>query len=550
MTRNALLSTTAALVVLQLGSRVFSFALNQVLLRSTSPHAFGVATIQFDTLRDTVLFLLREGIRGAVVRTRSTKTTNGSRLVVERQSRLIPALCWPLVVPVFYLFSRASASASRDRDRTLLLYAASTVIELWSEPMYLATLAEWERLTPTRVRIEGLAVVTKALATLVALRRGGGALEAYGWGQVTYALTLLIGLGFAVRTRTTATATDDDGWGLQKSEDGRYFDRDVVRLGWALTKQSAVKQVLTEGDKLAVARFGRADDLAGYAVALNYGSLVARIVFQPIEESSRLYFSSLSASASSGRRERLGSLESMSEHLSHVLMFYAHLSLVLTLLAPAYVAPAVQVVLGARWSDAASRTLTAYVYSLPFLAVNGVLEAAVQSVADDRGLRLASAWMGVCTVAFAATVAATLGRGGQGSVGLVVANCVAMALRIVFSSWYLWRYFRTELDRDKDKDNEEEEEEEEEGARRRRVWENLSPVASWGPSGSSVVAFGMGSRVVEASRVRAAGGGVVAHFATGAVVGVACLAVVAWSNRTRLGAAVTDLARRRRTKVE
>ncbi|GAA6015466.1 hypothetical protein JCM11491_004361 [Sporobolomyces phaffii] len=67
----------------------------------------------------------------------------------------------------------------------------------------------------------------------------------------------------------------------------------------------------------------------------------------------------------------------------------------------------------------------------------GVLEAAVRSVAEDHELRLASVWMGACAVAFASTVAVTLGRGGQGSVGLFAANCVAMALRIAFSSRYL-----------------------------------------------------------------------------------------------------------------
>jgi oligosaccharide translocation protein RFT1 len=61
------LGAGASLFVLQLGSRLFSFALNQLLLRSTTPQAFGIATIQLDTLMATVLFLVREGIRGAVV---------------------------------------------------------------------------------------------------------------------------------------------------------------------------------------------------------------------------------------------------------------------------------------------------------------------------------------------------------------------------------------------------------------------------------------------------------------------------------------------------
>lgn len=63
----SVLSTTLSLVGLQVASRLFSFGLNQALLRSTTPQAFGLATIQLDTLAGTVLFLLREGIRGAVV---------------------------------------------------------------------------------------------------------------------------------------------------------------------------------------------------------------------------------------------------------------------------------------------------------------------------------------------------------------------------------------------------------------------------------------------------------------------------------------------------
>jgi hypothetical protein len=62
-----LLSTTLSLVLLQLVSRLFSFSLNQLLLRSTTPQALGVATMGFEVVRDTGLFLVREGMRGAVV---------------------------------------------------------------------------------------------------------------------------------------------------------------------------------------------------------------------------------------------------------------------------------------------------------------------------------------------------------------------------------------------------------------------------------------------------------------------------------------------------
>lgn len=66
-TTSPLLKTTLSLIFLQLFSRLFSFSLNQVLLRSTTPQALGVATMGLEVVRDTTLFLVREGIRGAVV---------------------------------------------------------------------------------------------------------------------------------------------------------------------------------------------------------------------------------------------------------------------------------------------------------------------------------------------------------------------------------------------------------------------------------------------------------------------------------------------------
>lgn len=66
-TSSPLLRTTLSLVLLQLVSRLFSFSLNQLLLRSTTPQALGMATMGLEVIRDTGLFLVREGVRGAVI---------------------------------------------------------------------------------------------------------------------------------------------------------------------------------------------------------------------------------------------------------------------------------------------------------------------------------------------------------------------------------------------------------------------------------------------------------------------------------------------------
>jgi oligosaccharide translocation protein RFT1 len=50
-------------------------------------------------------------------------------------------------------------------------------------------------------------------------------------------------------------------------------DSSILKLAYALTKQSFFKQVLTEGDKVIVSRISPIEDQGGYALALNYGEL-------------------------------------------------------------------------------------------------------------------------------------------------------------------------------------------------------------------------------------------------------------------------------------
>ncbi|GAA6062749.1 hypothetical protein JCM10212_000389 [Sporobolomyces blumeae] len=601
MSNHAVLSTTLSLVALQVASRLFSFALNQLLLRSTTPTAFGVATLQFDTLRDTILFLVREGIRGAVVRTRGAATASEN----EKRTRPIHLFLSPLILPAFYLFARSTSpprsdpSSSGTFSRTLVLYAGSTLVELGAESSYLETLVRWETLTTRRVQVEGLAVGAKAVGTLAALKVvvPARALEAYGWGQLAYSLTLFVGLRWAVSS-TTRTETDSARDEAQvpseaKRVDARYFDWDVLGLGWALTKQNIVKQVLTEGDKLAVSKFGKGDDLGGYAVALNYGSLIARIVFQPLEESCRLYFSSLASRPPTASRPTASTSPhvEIATHLSLVLRFYTHLTLILTLLAPPFVVPVLRVLLGPTWASTAGTTLKAYLYSLPFLAFNGLTEAAFQSLADERWLRFGSYWMGVCTVAFASTVYVTMARrdavdGGvetTASQGLIVANCVNMALRTLFSCRFLYLHFarstashplRSPSPRSTGfkiaKDDARLEarstaasQGEETGSLDPKVREALD-WTTWMPNLSTIVAFLVAGRVCRSSEVvwlegirDAAEGGdggatalgsLARHVGVGAAAGVACLIVIAVTNKAQVKELVRSLQARRERK--
>uniref|UniRef100_UPI0009B455EC protein RFT1 homolog n=1 Tax=Monopterus albus TaxID=43700 RepID=UPI0009B455EC len=69
-------------------------------------------------------------------------------------------------------------------------------------------------------------------------------------------------------------------------------DWTLARLTWSFFKQSFLKQILTEGERyvmtfLNVLSFG---DQGVYDIVNNLGSMVARFIFLPIEESFYIFF--------------------------------------------------------------------------------------------------------------------------------------------------------------------------------------------------------------------------------------------------------------------
>lgn len=193
-------SSTRSLIALQLLSRIVTFSLNQILIRLASAKVFGTANVQFDLLRDTILFLSREGVRGVVGRIPS-QTENGasvSRTEKEKgkggnksdgSSRVASATQWrqirnllllpsviavPITLTVLSLYLQFlpfSTSAQPCFFPSLTLYIASTITEvIIVEPLYLYSLIEGEEPNiRLRVRAEGAAVILKAAVTTAAI---------------------------------------------------------------------------------------------------------------------------------------------------------------------------------------------------------------------------------------------------------------------------------------------------------------------------------------------------------------------------------------------
>lgn len=206
--------------------------------------------------------------------------------------------------------------------------------------------------------------------------------------------------------------------------------------------QSAVKHFLTQGDTVILAALASLEEQGQYALASNYGGLIARMVFQPLEETTRNVTSKLLA-ADQGKPPKPGNIVAARTYLCDILHAYGIVSVLACTIGPPAIPLVLKVLMGSQWASSELQDiLSAYCYYIPFLAFNGITEAFVSSVADNSELRQQTVWMGVFSAGFAAALYFFLGVCQLGAFGLVWANIINMALRICWSYMFIKRYFR------------------------------------------------------------------------------------------------------------
>jgi oligosaccharide translocation protein RFT1 len=215
--------------------------------------------------------------------------------------------------------------------------------------------------------------------------------------------------------------------------------------------QNSFKYILTQGDGLLIAAMASLRDQGAYALASNYGGLIARMLFQPIEETSRNLFAQLCASDPADKvqapqnREKSQQKDSRQHGarlLQDILKLYALVSLVAFSIGPIAAPILLRIVAGSRWADTeASDVLAIYCYYIPLLAINGVTEAFVAATASNEDLYYQSLFMGMFFAGFAGSAYFFLRVLRLGAQGLVLSNCVNMALRILFNVRFVKTFF-------------------------------------------------------------------------------------------------------------
>lgn len=435
------------LILLQVGSRALTFAVNQILLRFLSPELLGVSA-QLELFSISVLYFARESLRVAVQR-----QTHGTQAVVNL-SYLAVFFGIPLIYGLALLWLSSDLPNVPHFVDALSVYCLATFIELLTEPAFSAV--QQKLLYKIRASAESTATLLRCFGTcgsaILASKYGVdvGVLP-FAVGQLGYALALL-----AIYTYKMVPVAQKAKFSLFPKQMAStaetpmvydLFSLPLLRLTGSLSVQSALKYVLTQGDSLLITRLASLTDQGAFALASNYGGLIARMLFQPVEESSRNLFAKLCADTepvpAPQRPEQVQSLNKASRILKMILRVYMLLSLFAAILGPKVAPLLLSIVAGRKWADtSASEVLASYCFYIPFLAINGVTEAFVAAVATNTQLYGQSLSMGVFFACFASSAWYFISHLSWGASGVIAANSVNMGLRIVYNMWFIQRFFK------------------------------------------------------------------------------------------------------------
>jgi oligosaccharide translocation protein RFT1 len=217
----------------------------------------------------------------------------------------------------------------------------------------------------------------------------------------------------------------------------------LLWLGVNLYLQLIVKHFLTQGDSMILATFSTLEDQGIYSLASNYGGLIARMVFQPIEESSRNMWSKQLNAAEQDEKKHKAEVETAKSHLTDVLRAYGILAILALSIGPDVVPIGLKLLIGSRWvSEKVQSLLSAYCCYIPFLAFNGITEAFVSAAVSPSDMRRQAGWMMVFSLCFGTTSFFLLGVAKLGAFGLVWANIINMSVRTIWSLSYIKGYLR------------------------------------------------------------------------------------------------------------
>lgn len=222
------------------------------------------------------------------------------------------------------------------------------------------------------------------------------------------------------------------------------FNPDLNRLVLSFIKQGVLKQVLTEGEKyvMSVSPVLKFEEQAVYDVVNNMGSLAARFIFRPIEDSSYFYFTQTIARDIKLKDQDKDKIKESSQVLRNVCKGVTSIGLIGFVFGQSYSGTVLLLYGGHDFvaGGLPELLLKCHALAIILLAVNGVTEGYMFATNTSKQIDTYNYYMAIFSVTF--LLLSYQLTNIFGPVGFIWANCCNMAFRISYSLTYISKQYR------------------------------------------------------------------------------------------------------------
>lgn len=447
----------ASNILVQVINRGFTFVLGAVTLKYLqSSSILGIINVRLALLYTTLQFLSREPFRRGCLG-QAAKSSAKSWCRIVNTVWLGSILSIILAMPLAHIWSLNSPSVedlagttSEDYRHAVFLICLAAIIEMLEEPGFIY--AQAKALTDHNPRVEVVYVTLKCLLTAFItvfestnykLGQSSRILTKIALCQVFASSTSVIYSYMRLRSHHNLPISlflPSLGTPRQKDEKAIYrvLDRDSLKLSCSFVSQTFLKQLLTEGERYIMTFFNviTLSEQGIYDVVNNLGSIAARLVFKPIEDSGYTLFSQTVS-----RTEILDirKFYKVQENLMFLIKAMLLLGLIVLVFGYNFV-PLIVLYGGDKLNNPLAFHLMRWqLFYTPILAVNGVTECF--TFATMNTVEIASYNFYMILFSFGFLMSIYLTQSVLGSACFISSNCLIMLARIIFSYFVIRKYF-------------------------------------------------------------------------------------------------------------
>lgn len=455
-------------IIFQILFRCITFALNAFIIRHVGQTVLGIMNVRLLLLESTILFLSKEPILKACLT--DTKSHNWAQVI--NQIWLTVPLSGFVSLLFVYVWTNLLSSTGEEYLKQYQLgcyaIAISCVIDQITQSIVLV--GQSFCFIRLKVVLETIYIISRTIIFVVlVVKYPHKAINAFSIAQVSSSIIYCIshyGFFYWYIRRLNDYQKHRKGPSEFKSifSDMQDFpftsifdflpgfmdnkehllNKNLCVLTVSFFKQSVVKQVLTEGERyvMTISPVLTFSQQSMYDIVNNLGSLAARFIFRPIEESSYFYFTQMVKRDEPILKQNQKDVSEAATVLNQLCKIVTSIGLVVIVFGQSYSHTLLYLYGGHVLTNDLLPTnlLQAHCVAVLLLAINGVTECFVFATMNNEELDKYNYVMVIFSIVF--LLISYVLTYVLGPIGFIIANCVNMLARIIHSINYIKNMYK------------------------------------------------------------------------------------------------------------